>query len=474
VPHGPLAKVGGTMIRIAIIGGGITGLTVAYRLQRISAERGIRIALMVFERETRWGGKILTWREDGFVVEGGPDSFFSQKTEAADLCRELGLGSDLVPSNDSTYHTRVLWHGRLRRYPAGFRLAVPTRVLPFLLTPLLSPWGKARMVLEPFVPPRRQPSDESLAAFVRRRLGREALERLAGPIMGAIYVSDPERMSVHATFPMFVELEQRYGSLLRGMRAARHRRRSSGAIFTTLRGGMDRLIEALTRALGAEHLAANSAVCALQRCDGHWRLLFADRPPFDCDGVILCTPPAVAAELLEPHAPELVRELRALRAVSSAVVNFAYADGDLHGARTGFGIVVPASEPGDLLALTWSSAKFDGRAPPGFHLIRAFTGGPGREVIAECPTSELVDRVRGQLARLLNLHAPPRRVWTAAWPAANPQYDVGHLERVARIETLTARLPRLHLAGGAYRGVGVPDCIRSGTAVAAALAAECM
>ncbi|MCX7819293.1 MAG: protoporphyrinogen oxidase [Kiritimatiellae bacterium] len=458
------------MTRIAIIGGGITGLAAAHHLRRIAEKHGEPFEPLVFERETRWGGKILTWRESGFIVEGGPDSFFSQKTDAADLCRELGLGGDLIPSNDATYHTRVLWRGRLRPYPAGFRLAVPTRLLPFLLTPLLTPWGKLRIALEPLIPPRRDPSDESLARFVRRRLGREALDRLAGPIMGAIYVSRPEEMSVRATFPMFLELEQRYGSLLRGIRAARRAHGRPGAIFTTLREGMDQLVRTLVRTLGPERLAAGSPVEHIERRPDGWRIYPAGRPPLDCAGLILAVPPPAAAALLEGLHPPLAGELRALRSVSSAVVNLAYAHSALRTSAGAFGFVVPASEPSDLLALTWSSAKFNGRAPPGTHLLRAFTGGPGREHIAELPEPELLDRVHAELRRRLGLVAEPLQTWIARWPRANPQYEVGHLERIARIEAMLSKLPRLWLAGGAYRGVGVPDCIRSGRAAAEAAA----
>lgn len=460
------------MTRVAIIGGGITGLSAAYHLLRGTVATRRLIEPMVFERESRWGGKILTVRKDGFIVECGPDSFFSQKTAAADLCRELRLGDDLIPSNDTTYHTRVLWRGQLRRYPAGFRFAIPTRLLPFLFTDLLSPWGKLRMAIEPWIPPRCESGDESVASFVRRRLGREALERLAGPLMGAIYVGCPEQMSLQATFPILMDLERRYGSLIRGRRAMRQQRERPRAMFTTLRAGMGELVTALTRAIGTDRLNANSTVVALERRSSeNWRIRVPGQEPFDCQHVILAIPPAAAARLLEPLAPELACELRKLRSVSSAVVNIAYQDAALRSvARSGvFGFVVPASEPCQLLAMTWSSAKFHERAPPGCHLLRAFIGGPGREAAAELPSPQLIDLVRTELERWVGLRADPLHTWITQWPESNPQYDVGHFDRIAYIEALARRLQGLHLAGGAYRGVGVPDCIRSGAAAATAV-----
>jgi oxygen-dependent protoporphyrinogen oxidase len=464
--------------RIAVIGGGIAGLAAAHLAGQRARKTGRPVQVTLFEREPRLGGKILTQRADGFIVEGGPDSFINQKPHGLQMCRDLGLGADLLPSNDATYKTRLLRRGRLLPYPDGFRLAVPTKIWPFVTSPLISPLGKLRMGLDLFLPPRKSVADESLADFITRRLGREALDRIAGPIMSGIFVADPERMSVQSTFPMFVELERKYGSLTRGIRIARRKAAAHGAgaassVFTGLRPGMDALVDALASRIGTD-ARTGVAVRALQRAEGGFELTLDPGGAFRADHVILAAPAYAAADLVEPLHPALAAALRGIRYVSSATVSLAFRGEDAAECPDGggFGFVVPRSEPAQLLAFTWSSRKFDGRAPEGRHLVRVFIGGSRHEELAGLPEDDLVRIARSEIGRILRLRAEPLAVWVSQWPKGNPQFDVGHLDRVGDMERMATEIPGLHLAGSAYRGVGIPDCIKSAqTAVDAVLGA---
>jgi len=457
------------MKHVTIIGGGITGLAAVYYLQKSGAD--IRYTLL--ERASRLGGKIATVKENGFVVEGGPDSFISQKPHGFQICRDLGLGEELLPSNDVTYKTKLVRDGRLVPYPEGFRLAVPTKLWPFVKSPLISPLGKLRMGVDLVLPARRDTSDESLAQFIRRRLGSEALENIAGPIMSGIFVADPDRMSVLSTFPMFVELERKYGSLTLGIIRARRaaakagRSASSTGVFTSLKRGMGSLIEALTASLAGQ-VRTGCAVSALRRCADGFEIDLAQRgaSPLRTDEVILAVPAFAAASLLKDVHPELAGRLSRVRYVSSATVSFVYPQEAMgHVAEGGgFGFVVPRRESCRLLAFTWSSRKFDYRAPMEYHVVRAFVGGSRHEELADLPDVDLVTLVREELADILGIDAPPVRHWIFRWPDGNPQFDVGHLDRVGEMEKLAAEVPGLHLAGSAYRGVGIPDCVKSAQA----------
>lgn len=459
--------------RIAVIGGGIAGLAAAYAVETLARRQGRPVRVSLFESDARLGGKILTRRADGYIVEGGPDSFINQKPHGLRLCRELGLAGELMPSNDAIYKTRLLRRGRLLPYPDGFRLAVPTKIWPFVVSPLISPLGKLRMAMDLVLPARRSDEDESLAQFITRRLGREALDRIAGPIMSGIFVADPDRMSVQSTFPMFVELERKYGSLTRGIRMARRNapprtKDTPEGIFTGLRPGMDALVDTLASRIGGE-VRTGVVVRALRRMpDGAFELTLDPGGPAGADAVILATPSFAAADLVEGLHEDLARALREIRYVSSATVSLAYRAEDAADCPDGggFGFVVPRDEPAGLLAFTWSSRKFDGRAPDGRHLVRAFIGGSRHEELAGLPDDGMLDLVRNELARILRLRAEPLAVWISRWPKGNPQFDVGHLRRVDAMDRMTAEIPGLALAGGAYRGVGIPDCIKSAEAAA--------
>jgi protoporphyrinogen/coproporphyrinogen III oxidase len=459
---------------VTIIGGGITGLAAAFYLQEKSRARGLALDYALVEAEPRLGGKIVTEHTGGFVVEGGPDSFITQKPDGLLICRDLGLSEGLIPCREEGQKVYVLQQGRLCALPEGFRLAVPSRFRPFLTSPLVSWPGKARMLMDLAIPARRDDGDESVADFVRRRLGQEAVEKFAGPLMGGIYVADPERLSMRSTFPLFIEMEQKHRSLILAMLAARRARRRSGrqapAMFMSPRDGMQQITDAIRARLTGE-LRTGERVTALRlrpsssTHQAHWDIQTSapGRPPLSSRAVILALPAPAAADLLEPLAPKLASQLRAIRYVSTATVSLAYRTPAIPAQRPldGFGFVVPKREGRRIIACTWSSTKFEHRAPPGGALIRVFVGGEGAEHLVDLPDDELVALARQEIRDLMRWDAVPDATRVYRWPQGNPQYDVGHLNRVAEMEEMASHRPGLFLAGSAYRGIGIPDCVRS-------------
>jgi oxygen-dependent protoporphyrinogen oxidase len=465
-------------IDVAIIGGGIAGLSTAYYLQQVTQSDPHTPTVIVFERDARPGGKIVTDRSDGFVIEGGPDAFITQKPEAYQLCRALGLGDRLIGTNDGRRKVYVLAGGRLHTLPEGVRLVAPTRLAPFLRSSLISPLGKLRMGLDLLLPGRPAPGDESLAAFVRRRLGREALDKLGEPMLAGIHVGDPARLSLQATFPQLAELERRHGSLIRGTRARRPAPPAPGApatMFLALRAGMADLPAALAAHLGPAVLRTGVGVVRMVRTGpgdaAAYRLQLSSGEQVMARQVVIATPAPIAAGLVAAAAPDLAVALRAIRYVSSATISLGYRAADLPHPLDGFGFVVAAHERTRLLACTWTSTKFNERAPQDHVLLRAFVGGAHHEELVDLPDAALLTVVREELRAILGLTALPVVSRIFRWPRANPQYDVGHLERVARIESLAAALPGLYLTGSAYRGVGIPDCVRAAKATATRVAA---
>ncbi len=456
------------MKQIAIIGGGISGLAAAFYLQREIAARGWPARYTLIEAGPRWGGKIVTDREKGFVVEGGPDSFIVEKKAGLQLCHDAGLGDELIPSNEIEKKVYVLRRGRLVPFPTGFRLTIPTQWLPFALTPLLSPLGKLRMAGDLLIPRRRGTGDESLGSFIRRRFGRECLDRIAGPLLGGIFVGDPDRLSMQATFPRLLGMEREYGSLVRAARAVRRLpaqpagpRAAGSAMFNSLRNGMGSLVGAVAGRLDGD-LRLNAPVAALD-----WRgdkpvVHFADGPGLEADAVLLATPASVAAGLLKASHAALAARLGAIRFVGTATLSLGYLAEDIPAARSldGFGVLIPASEGRPLVAITWASTKFRYRAPHGCALIRVFIGGHANEAMAGWPEEQLLAVARTEIERILGIRADPLFHRLYRWPGANPQYDVGHLDRVAGIEEEAARRTGLWLAGSSYRGVGIPDCVQ--------------
>ena len=458
-------------MRLVVVGGGITGLAAAHPALELARERRIALELTLVEARERLGGPIATERAGGFLIEAGPDSFLSEKPWALALCRRLGL-EDRLARTDDRYRKVFVWHaGRLHPLPDGWELLAPTRLAPFLSSRLFSWPGKLRMAFD-LVLPRGIADDESLGAFVRRRLGREALERVAQPLVAGIYTADPDDLSLTATMPRFAELEKQERSIILGLRRARRRARETGvsgarwSLFVTLKEGMEDLVAALATRLQPGTVLLKQRVAGVERRGDRWRVATAEGADLDADRVIVATESHAAARMLRYVDPTLATLLAEIPYASSATVTLGYRRADVAHPLDGFGFVVPHAQKRALLACTFSSVKYAGRAPEGDVLLRAFVGGALNEAVLELDDAPLVMRARAELREALGITAAPALARVFRWPKAMPQYHVGHLARVETIERRAGALPGLDLAGGAYRGVGIADCVRSGEAAA--------
>ncbi len=432
----------------------------------------------MLERSARCGGALETIRRDGFVIETGADSFLSEKPAAAKLARRLGLVIELIPTRETYRKTYVVRAGRLVEIPAGFSLLAPAHLGPVFRSSLFSPLGKMRIALEPFIAARTSNDDESLESFVTRRLGHEVLERVAQALAGGIYTADPKRLSMTATMPRFVEMERRHGSVVKGMRAAADARAAntdtSGArwsLFQSFKNGMATLPEALAARLGAS-IRKGAEVVDVSRNGDAWRLALADGDSIHADAVICAAPAYAAARIVATIAPAVAKTLGEISYASAATVNLTFRDSDFDGPPRAFGFVVPAIEHRRIIAGSFSSFKFEGRAPAGAILARAFVGGEMSHEMMSLSDDEMVAAVRDEFRALLGVSAAPGFAEVRRWPDSMPQYEVGHLARVAEIERAVADIPAFAIAGAAYRGVGIPDCIRSGEDAADAIFAK--
>src|SRR5215217_316490 len=455
------------MNRIVIIGGGISGLAAAHRVLELNQSAQVTI----LEASSRLGGTIHTEHRDGFLLERGPDSFISEKPQAIALAKRLGLESQLIQTNEEYRRSFIVRDGRLRAVPDGFQLLAPSRMWPFLTSDIFSLAGKARMAAELFLPRKNTngTNDESLASFVRRRFGEEALERMAQPMVGGIYTADPETLSLRATLPRFLDMEREHRSLILAMLRQKNVPKSgtSGArysLFLSFERGMQVLVDALTQ---VTRMNADFRVkTRVQRLsfDQGWTIITDKEEQIKADAVCLAVPAYIAASLLSDTHACLAEKLRAIKYASTATINFGYRRAAI--AHALFGFVVPFVEERSLIACTFSSVKFSGRAPGGLVLLRAFAGGALQPEIFALDESEMAARVEADLRELLGISEDPLFVEVAKWERSMAQYEVGHLNRVSEIEKLAGELPGLALAGNAYRGAGIPDCIRSGEAAA--------
>jgi oxygen-dependent protoporphyrinogen oxidase len=457
------------MKRIAIIGGGISGLSAAFALEKHRLA-GAPVEYVVFESAPRLGGVLVTDRVDGCLVEAGPDSFLTEKPWASDLCREVGLGDQLIGSNDADRKTYILVKGRLALIPDGLMFMVPTKITPTVLSPLFSIGTKLRMAREWFHPPRRAESDETVAAFVERHYGSEMVDRLADPLLSGVYGGEAAQLSVRAVLPRFAEMEATHGSLGRAMLAARKKMASTSKaatrpLFTSLKDGMQQLVEAVVSRLPASALQSSTLVQDVQRQREGW-LVSTGHASDHFDAVIVATPAQAAAELLKTVSENLASELGGIRYTSSVTVNLGYDQSVRAALPPGFGFLIPRSEGKRMLAATFVHNKFPHRAPDDRALLRCFIGGARNEQVLQAPDEEVLRIVREELRQIIGLTANPLFTRVYRWKGAMAQYGVGHLDRLQRIESLLRQLPGLTLAGNGYRGIGVPDCVRSGTEAA--------
>lgn len=460
------------MKRIAIVGGGIAGLSAAFYLEQ-ARRGGAALEYVLYEAGERLGGVLRTERVDDCLVEAGPDSFLTEKPWAAELCRELGLGGELIGSNDRLRRTWILVNRRLRPMPDGLQFMVPTQTWPIVFSRLFSWQTKLRMVGELFSPPNSSAADESAAALVERHFGREVVERLADPLLAGVYGGDAARLSARAVLPRFAEMEAQSGSLIRGMLAARRKRAGAPPLplFSSLREGMQQLVDAVVARLDPAALRRAAPVTQLRREGARWSLASASAPAESFDSVVLAVPAFHASDLLDPVHPALAAVLQQIPYNNAMTVTLGFAADSLSPSQRarfagGHGFLVPRHEGRCLLACTYVHNKFPHRAPEGRMLLRAFLNDCHRWLIGQSD-AEVVQLTRMELRSIVGIYAEPRFARLYRWPAAMAQYEVGHLDRVAEIERLRAELPGLALIGNAYRGIGVPDCVRSGRDAAA-------
>jgi oxygen-dependent protoporphyrinogen oxidase len=464
------------MKHIIIVGGGISGLAAAYHIQEHLLKNNPSLTCTLIDDQKRLGGKILTERHNGFIIEAGPDSFITQKPWALDLCRKLGLANRLIPTNPKQKKIYVYSGGRLHPLPEGLVLMVPTRLMSFLASSLISPLGKLRMAMDLFIPARKDTGDESLADFARRRIGQEALDKIVEPLMAGIYVGKAETLSLASTFPRFKELEQEYGSLIRGLMAKRReaaRKNKSGGpppwtLFMTLQGGVGELVETLVSKLDCIRLETGKRVRAVHagQTDTDYRVDLEDGASLMADAVILTTPAFVTAGLIEKMDPLFAQELLEVPYVSTATLSLAYKHSECKHPLDGYGFVVARNEGRKIIACTWTSTKFPNRVPQDHVLIRCFVGGAWQESLVDLEDQDLVQAVREELKTTMGIDATPVFTRVYRWKKANPLYTVGHLDRMARIEDHVKQHPGLFLTGSAYYGVGIPDCIHEASRTA--------
>ncbi len=451
------------MKRIAIIGGGISGLSAAYTIEK-QRLAGVPVTYSLFESGSGCGGVLRTETLDDCLLEAGPDSFLSEKKAAADLCRELGIGDQLIGSNDKDRKTYILVKGKLVPLPDGLMFMVPTNFAAAAVSPLFSFGTKIKIAAEWFQSRRRTTGDESVASFIERHYGPEMVERLADPLLSGVYGGEAKSLSVQSILPRFVEMEARFGSLGRAMVFTRlhgPRRNNAVSIFTTMRDGMQTLPDALASSLDSESLHLNCPVRAIDPTDRGW-IVHSDSQPFESDSIILALPGWASAALVGPNSPRLAEELASIPYTSSITVGLTY-DAEVRASLPpGFGFLVPRNQGLRLMAATFVHNKFPHRAPEDRALLRCFLGGTSGESLLDLTDDAIVEVVRSELKSILGVSAAPGGVRVNRWRKAMAQYSVGHRERLEKIQSLLKACPGLYLAGNAYQGIGISDCIRSG------------
>jgi oxygen-dependent protoporphyrinogen oxidase len=471
------------MPRIAIIGGGISGLSAAFTLEekrQSGAQSDTKIEYVLFEAAPRLGGVMVTDRAGGCLIEAGPDSFLTEKPWAADLCRKIGLGDQLIGSNDADRKTYIVVHkngrDKLVVMPDGLMFMVPTKILPTVFSPLFSLRTKMRMAAEWFHPPHKAEADETVAQMVERHYGSEMVDLLADPLLSGVYGGEATDLSVRAVLPRFADMESKHGSLGRAMLAARKKMASATKapprpLFTSLKEGMQQMVDALLARLDPATLRTSSAVQSLIPQDNGWTVA-AGYQSDHFDAVIIAAPARAAAAVLESADANLAAELAGINYSSSVTVTLGYDEKVRRSLPPGFGFLVPRSAGRRMLAATFVHNKFPHRAPENRAIVRCFLGGSRDEQILDSTEDQILQIVRDELRQIIGLTAEPLFTRVYKWKSAMAQYSVGHLERLVRIQSLCQKLPGLALAGNGFTGIGVPDCVRSGTEAASKILSE--
>ena len=464
--------------RVIVIGGGITGLAAGYRLMREAENRNILLEVALLEASDRVGGVIQTTHKDEFLIEHGPDAFISTKPWAKNLCEELGIEDKLIGTNPKVRRSFVTRNGILHPVPEGFYMMAPGALLPFLKSPIFSWWGKLRMGLDLLISRRGNDTDESVADFVRRRLGTEAFERMAQPMIGGIYTSDAENLSLKATFPRFLEMEKAHGSIIKALWAQKRKSRQTATsgltrdtsgprygLFLALAYGMQTLTDTLAQILsGCIRLHARVATIQQTENEVRWRVSLEDGKIQEAELLCIALPAPQAGKILAEISPTLAKRLTSIPYASSATVNMAFRREDVTHPLNGMGFVVPATEQRTLIGCSFSSVKFENRAPAEHVLLRAFV-----EETNNANQNKLTESALTDVGKLLGIKKEPLFSIVSQHSQAMAQYLVGHQELVTEIEELAKSLPGLALAGNAYHGIGIPDCIHSGEQAALAL-----
>jgi oxygen-dependent protoporphyrinogen oxidase len=466
------------MKRIAIIGGGISGLSAAFYLQKARAA-GADLEYTLFESGQRLGGSMYSDQVEGCLVEAGPDSFLTEKPWALSLCKDLGIADQLIGSNDAQRKTYILVNGRLVVMPDGLMFMVPTQLVATALSPLFSWSTKLRMARELLHPPRPMQTDETVAQLVERHFGAEVVDRLADPLLSGVYGGDAAKLSARAVLPRFVEMEEKYGSLSRAMLAAHKkmmatRKHPPPPLFTSLQDGMQQMVDAIAARLDPESIRLRTHVLRVYPEDASssssWRVAVEMNGEERFDAVLIATPANVAGTLLDGVDRGLARNLLNITYSSSITVTLGYYKQQLAGLPPGFGFLVPRSEGTRMLACTFVHNKFPHRAPEDKGILRCFLGGARDEAVLGLSDDDILETVHRELRDIVKLDARPIFSRVYRWRGAMAQYELGHIARVRRIEKRASEIPGLALAGNAYHGIGVPDCIRSGMEAANALA----
>lgn len=461
--------------RAIVIGGGITGLAAAYRLKNEAEKRNIPLDLKILEASNRVGGVIQTEHRDGFVIEHGPDAFISTKPSAKALCEEFGIEEHFISTNAKVRRSFVVRNRKLIPVPEGFYMMAPSSFLPFIKTPIFSLKGKLRILLDLFISPQENPDDESVADFVRRRLGNEAFERMAQPMIGGIYTSDAENLSLNATFPRFLDMEREHGSIIKALinqkkKASQTSRDTSGprySLFLSFTNGMQTLVDTLAEKL-SECIQLNTKVKTIHQndCDSTWQVVLENDTTVETDLLCIALPAPRTSQIIDNEFPNIAEKLNTIPYTSSTTINMAFCREDISHPLNGMGFVVPITEQLNLIGCSFSSIKFENRAPEENVLIRAFVGG---NTMQNIDTKEVVSLAIKDVSDLLGIKTGPILTVVSQHTQSMAQYLVGHQSNISDIQTQIKNTKGIALAGNAYTGIGIPDCIHSGEQAAVSL-----